>query len=489
MSRKTAKADVIPVRQANQYNCMTTSLSMALRALGVSEDECSPQQVNKVVGAMPLRGAAWEPLLAAANHYGMRATLTLPSTVRQLKQWTDAGTPVVIAWNPEGREWSHASLVFDVDDDLNVYVADPNIPDPDETVRVVPKAEFYGKWYEKAAQGFLIRRPACAIEREITPDGRQVMASQKKASRWGYDDPNFQVRIDKALEESTDLQEKWPSTPAKEYAEYQRRRKKHPNDVAYEKAHAKIWEKHLRGTGWTEDEWEAELEKRMDSRMDSRRRTAGVTNGFMDMESYEVDGTGRKKLSLTPITYTYDAWEYIGEDGGVEVSWGSEKALMDRREFATFAADMKKALNWASHYDYSKTASAKRVVARKTASRGRVALMYAAKIAAGERLDRSLRQKINKAMERKGLDGNGRFRKPEEGYSRAVEVMQDHGIELDEVVSSHLFNPRPSGTVKADIALTNEADRFSPVSITNSMLYLQYTEVSDDRFEVVAYLS
>ena len=303
MSRKTAKADVIPVRQQNQYNCMTTSLAMALRALGVPDEECDVQRVNKVVGAMPLRGAAWEPLLAAANHFGMRATLTLPSTVRQLKQWTDAGTPVVIAWNPENREWSHASLVFDVDDDLNVYVADPNIPDPDETVRVVPKAEFYGKWYEKSPQGFLIRRPACAIQREITADGRQVMASQK------------------------------------------------------------------------------------------------------------------------------------------------------------------------------------------TASRVRVALMYAAKIAAGERLDRSLRQKINRAMERKGLDGNGRFRKPEEGYSRAVDVMQEHGIELDEVVSSHLFSPRPSGTVKADIALTNEADRFSPVSITNSMLYLQYTEVSDDRFEVVAYLS
>ena len=137
MPRKTAKADVIPVRQQNQYNCMTTSLAMALRALGVPEDECSPQQVNKVVGAMPLRGAAWEPLLAAANHYGMRATLTLPSTVRQLKEWTDAGIPVVIAWNPENREWSHASLVFDVDDDLNVYVADPNIPDPDETVRFI----------------------------------------------------------------------------------------------------------------------------------------------------------------------------------------------------------------------------------------------------------------------------------------------------------------------------------------------------------------
>lgn len=182
MSRKTAKADVIPVRQQNQYNCMTTSLAMALRALGVPDEECDVQRVNKVVGAMPLRGAAWEPLLAAATHFGMRATLTLPSTVRQLKQWTDAGIPVVIAWNPENREWSHASLVFDVDDDLNVYVADPNIPDPDETVRVVPKAEFYGKWYEKSPQGFLIRRPACAIQREITADGRQVMASRQKTA-------------------------------------------------------------------------------------------------------------------------------------------------------------------------------------------------------------------------------------------------------------------------------------------------------------------
>ena len=181
MGRRTAKADVIPVRQQNQYNCVTTSLCMALRALGVPEDECSPARVNKVVGAMPLRGAAWEPMLAAANHYGMRATLTLPSTVRQLKSWTDAGKPVVIAWNPEGREWSHASLVFDVDDDLNVHIADPNIPDPDETVRVVPKSEFYGKWYEKSPQGFLIRRPACVIEREITSDGRQVMASRREA--------------------------------------------------------------------------------------------------------------------------------------------------------------------------------------------------------------------------------------------------------------------------------------------------------------------
>ena len=105
------------------------------------------------------------------------------------------------------------------------------------------------------------------------------------------------------------------------------------------------------------------------------------------------------------------------------------------------------------------------------------------------KLSQKLREKINAQMRKKGLDGNGRFRKPDHGYMKAVEIMQDHGVELDEVVSSFQFTARPSGTVKARIAFTNKADLFSPVSIANSMLYLQYTELRKDSFEVVAYLS
>jgi hypothetical protein len=148
-------------------------MMMCLRANGIM---CDEDQVNKVMGAAPMKGARWEDALACAQHYGMRATLTCPATVRQLKEWTDRGVPVMIAWNPEGRPWSHASVVFDVDDNFNVYIADPNIPDPDETYRVVPKGEFYKKWYEKWPN-YLVRRPACAIEREITQDGRQIVAS------------------------------------------------------------------------------------------------------------------------------------------------------------------------------------------------------------------------------------------------------------------------------------------------------------------------
>jgi|APSaa5957512622_1039677.scaffolds.fasta_scaffold02508_3 hypothetical protein len=168
--RKDAKANVTPVRQRTQYSCMAASMTMCLRALDhdVTEDE-----VNDVMGARPMKGAAWEQALATAQHYGCRATLTMPATVEQLKAWTDAGIPIMIAWNPEGREWSHASVVFDVDDDLNVYVADPNIPNPKETVRVVPEDDFYGKWYEKFPN-YLVRRPACAIQREVSMGGEQL---------------------------------------------------------------------------------------------------------------------------------------------------------------------------------------------------------------------------------------------------------------------------------------------------------------------------
>lgn len=178
--KRTAKAEVVPVRQRTQYTCMSTSMMMCLQALG---HECDEDEVNKVMGARPMKGASWEQALACAQHYGCRATLTMPSTVSQLKEWTDKGVPVMIAWNPEGRDWSHASVVFDVteeDGEVYVHVADPNIPDPEETVRKVTKGEFYSKWAEKWPN-YLVRRPACAIEREITPKGRQVMASNKTA--------------------------------------------------------------------------------------------------------------------------------------------------------------------------------------------------------------------------------------------------------------------------------------------------------------------
>jgi len=171
---KTAAAAVNPVRQRTQYTCMATSLMMCLNAFDRDLDE---DTVNQVMGAAPMRGAAWENVIAASQHFGFRTVMITPCTVTQLKKWTDQGIPVMIAWNPEGRDWSHASVVFDVDSDGIVSVADPNIPNPEETVRKVTTDEFYHKWFEKWPD-YLVRRPACAVMPEITSDGRQVMASE-----------------------------------------------------------------------------------------------------------------------------------------------------------------------------------------------------------------------------------------------------------------------------------------------------------------------
>lgn len=176
-SSRVAKADVDPIRQRSQFSCVATSTCMALNAVGV---KCNEDQVNQVIGAKPMQGARWEEVLACAQYFGCRATLTTPATLTQVKAWTDQGKPVLIAWNPEGRDWSHASLIFDVTGKKGsyvVHVADPNLPNPDKTTREVSEDDFYAKWYEKWPN-YLVRRPALMIEREISEDGRQIMASR-----------------------------------------------------------------------------------------------------------------------------------------------------------------------------------------------------------------------------------------------------------------------------------------------------------------------
>ena len=104
------------------------------------------------------------------------------------------------------------------------------------------------------------------------------------------------------------------------------------------------------------------------------------------------------------------------------------------------------------------------------------------------RLDNGLKAKVNRDMRNTGLDGNGRFRKPQQGYSLAVEMMQRWNLEIDGTAHSHLFNT-DSGKVTVDIAMTNTADRFSPFPITNSMLVVQFHKLEKGRYEVIAYLS
>jgi hypothetical protein len=171
---KVSRAEVAQIRQETQYTCCAASIASALKAHGKDVTEAD---VNRVMGAIPMGGATWEMMLATVQYFGMRGHLVVPATIAMLKEWTDAGKPVLIAWNPEGRPWSHASVVFDVDDQNNVYVMDSNIPNPTKTTRVVPEDEFYAKWSEKISDSVIVRRPAMMIDREVTTQGRQVMAS------------------------------------------------------------------------------------------------------------------------------------------------------------------------------------------------------------------------------------------------------------------------------------------------------------------------
>ena len=169
---KTAKADIKHIRQRTQFTCMATSMSACLYALDI---DVSEDDVNKVMGAAPLRGASWEDALACAQYFGCRGTLIAPCTVGQLKSWIDRGLPAMIAWNPEGRPWSHASAVFDVTE-KNIHIMDPNIPDPQQTDRSVTHEEFYKKWFEDRGN-YLVRRPALLLDREVTHDGVQKLAN------------------------------------------------------------------------------------------------------------------------------------------------------------------------------------------------------------------------------------------------------------------------------------------------------------------------
>lgn len=172
---RQSKADVPGLRQRTQFTCVATSITACLQTLGkdVTEDD-----VNKVLGAEPMRGARWEEALATIQYFGCRGTLVVPATLAMVRNQTDKGNPVVIAWNPEGRPWSHASVVSDVNDSV-VTIMDPNCVDPNQFFKTITHEEFYKKWMEPNGDKMMVRRPALFVELEVTREGKPMIASKK----------------------------------------------------------------------------------------------------------------------------------------------------------------------------------------------------------------------------------------------------------------------------------------------------------------------
>lgn len=175
-------AKVPEIRQETQFTCCAASIAACLQAHDKTQTE---EDVNKVLNASPFRGASWEGILATIQYFGMRGSLVVPSTVTMLKSATDRGFPVLIAWNPRNRPWSHASVVFQVTGDPGsymVHVMDPNLANPSTSTIVITEEDFYSKWYEKVSDEILVRRPGCVVEREVSKGGRQMRASLRTAS-------------------------------------------------------------------------------------------------------------------------------------------------------------------------------------------------------------------------------------------------------------------------------------------------------------------
>lgn len=104
------------------------------------------------------------------------------------------------------------------------------------------------------------------------------------------------------------------------------------------------------------------------------------------------------------------------------------------------------------------------------------------------KLDKQDRAMINESLVRAGLDGNGRFRSVGMALSAASDVLDDYGLEPDEVLSAWKFSG-PSGHTQIRVAESNRNDPFSPVPIENSVLAFSWHQLAEGRWEAIAYMS
>jgi hypothetical protein len=109
--------------------------------------------------------------------------------------------------------------------------------------------------------------------------------------------------------------------------------------------------------------------------------------------------------------------------------------------------------------------------------------------AASGKLTAAMRNTVNKVLIQQGMDGNGRFKSPNDALSQISKILGHLGIEWGEVINGFPLR-QPQGTMNIDLALSNPEDPFSPTTVTNSMLAFQWYRMEESgNYEVVAYLS
>lgn len=113
--------------------------------------------------------------------------------------------------------------------------------------------------------------------------------------------------------------------------------------------------------------------------------------------------------------------------------------------------------------------------------------LEAQKKATRGKLTPSERRAINKDLNRRGLDGNARFRSMGQVAGEVAGVLRTHGVEVDEVITADRFR-HSTGSTAFRVAHSNPDEPMAPQQITNSMVALQWTELKSG-YEVIAYMS
>jgi len=118
----------------------------------------------------------------------------------------------------------------------------------------------------------------------------------------------------------------------------------------------------------------------------------------------------------------------------------------------------------------------------------RVVVRYLSAAASG-RLTSALRNAVNRVLVQQGMDGNGRFKSPNDALTQISKILGHLGIEWGQVINGFPLR-QPQGNMNIDLALSNQDDPFSPTDITNSVLAFHwYQHEATGQYEAVAYLS
>jgi hypothetical protein len=94
---------------------------------------------------------------------------------------------------------------------------------------------------------------------------------------------------------------------------------------------------------------------------------------------------------------------------------------------------------------------------------------------------------INRELAVAGFTGKGRFSSPPRAYAFIAEILQHNGYEFAEVLTAYDLPPL-EGHKSFRLRKQDADNPFSPLSVTNTGLAFAYHQMSDDRYEVVAYL-